>query len=180
MISDAEIWLSAFLQLSSYCLKNPQRGLVKAGALRKDQWTELLERVRHDPSFSYFVHSIEFCLLKLGLKYLSLDMPDEALHLAFKMENNAALLAAARQYARKKKNVMLVNLMDYHRQKSQPGAQSPLVKSMVHLANFSAKQLRKEDYNNLYKDFDTLLKIDDINDLDLSDFNGWDIDLAKY
>ena len=70
--------------------------------------------------------------------------------------------------------------MDYHRQKSQPGAQSPLVKSMVHLANFSAKQLRKEDYNNLYKDFDTLLKIDDINDLDLSDFNGWDIDLAKY
>ena len=51
---------------------------------------------------------------------------------------------------------------------------------MVHLANFSAKQLRKEDYNNLYKDFDTLLKIDDINDLDLSDFNGWDIDLAKY
>ena len=37
---------------------------------------------------------------------------------------------------------------------------------------------QKEDYNNLYKDFDTLLKIDDINDLDLSDFNGWDIDLA--
>jgi hypothetical protein len=51
---------------------------------------------------------------------------------------------------------------------------------MTHLANFAHKQLRKEDYNNLYKDFDTLLKIDDINDLDLSDFNGWDIDLAKY
>ena len=24
------------------------------------------------------------------------------------------------------------------------------------------------------------MKIDDINDLDLSDFNGWDIDLVKY
>jgi hypothetical protein len=113
------------------------RGLVKAGSIRKDQWTELLERVKHDPNFSYFVHSIEFCLLKLGLKYLSMDLPDEALHLAFKMENNAALLASARQYAKKKKNVMLINLIDFHKQKSSPGAQSSLVKSMTHLANFS-------------------------------------------
>lgn len=109
-----------------------------------------------------------------------MDLPDEALHLAFKMENNAALLASARQYAKKKKNVMLINLIDFHKQKSSPGAQSSLVKSMTHLANFSQKQLRKEDYNNLFKDFETLLKIDDINDLDLSDFNGWDIDLVKY
>ena len=140
----------------------------------------MLTRVKNDPNFSYFVHSIEFCLLKIGLKYLSLDMPDDALHLTFKLENNAQLLVAARQYAQKKKNVMLVNLIDYHKKKSCPGAQSPLIKSMTHLANFSHKSLRKEDYNNLYKDFDTLLKIDDINDLDLSDFNGWDIDLVKY
>ena len=80
-----------------------------------------------------------------------MDLPDEALHLAFKMENNAALLASARQYAKKKKNVMLINLIDFHKQKSSPGAQSSLVKSMTHLANFSQKQLRKEDYNNLFK-----------------------------
>lgn len=137
VISDSEVWLGAFLQLSSYCLKNPMKGLVKAGCLRKDHWTELLERVKHDSNFSYFVHSIEFCLLKLGLKYLSIDLPDEALHLAFKMESNVSLLAACRQYARKKKNVMLLNLIDYHKQKSCPGAQSSLVKSMTHLANFS-------------------------------------------
>ena len=51
---------------------------------------------------------------------------------------------------------------------------------MTQIANFSGKQLRKEDYNNIYKDFETLTKIDDITDLELRDFNGWEIDLEAY
>ena len=51
---------------------------------------------------------------------------------------------------------------------------------MTQIANFSGKQLRKEDYNNIYKDFETLTKIDDITDLELRDFNGWEIDLETY
>lgn len=51
---------------------------------------------------------------------------------------------------------------------------------MTQLANFSQKQLKKEDFNNLYKDFDTLLKIDDITDLELSDFNSWELNLEDY
>ena len=51
---------------------------------------------------------------------------------------------------------------------------------MTQLANFSQKQLKKEDFNNLYKDFDTLLKIDDITDLELSDFNSWELNLDEY
>ena len=33
---------------------------------------------------------------------------------------------------------------------------------------------------NLYKDFYTLLKIDDISDLELKDFNGWEFNLEDY
>ena len=51
---------------------------------------------------------------------------------------------------------------------------------MTQLANFSQKQLKKEDFSNLYKDFDTLLKIDDITDLELSDFNSWELNLEDY
>ena len=32
----------------------------------------------------------------------------------------------------------------------------------------------------MYKDFETLLKIDDITDLELTDFNGWEINLEQY
>ena len=51
---------------------------------------------------------------------------------------------------------------------------------MTQIANFSKKVLKKEDYLNLYKDFDTLLKIDDISDLELTDFNGWEFNLDLY
>jgi len=40
--------------------------------------------------------------------------------------------------------------------------------------------LKKEDYLNLFKDFDTLLKIDHISDLELTDFNGWEFNLEAY
>jgi len=32
----------------------------------------------------------------------------------------------------------------------------------------------------LFKDFETLTKIEDITDLELQDFNGWEIDLEQY
>jgi hypothetical protein len=48
---------------------------------------------------------------------------------------------------------------------------------MSQVANFTKKILKKEDYLNLFKDFDTLLKINDIGDLELTDFNGWGFDL---
>jgi hypothetical protein len=51
---------------------------------------------------------------------------------------------------------------------------------MTQVANFTKKVLKKEDYLNLYKDFDTLLKIDDISDLELTDFNGWEFNLDRY
>ena len=51
---------------------------------------------------------------------------------------------------------------------------------MSQIANFTKKVLKKEDYLNLYKDFDTLLKIDDISDLELTDFNGWEFNLEQY
>jgi hypothetical protein len=75
---------------------------------------------------------------------------------------------------------MVINLLDYYMEKVNPASQQSLVSSMTQLANFSQKQLKKEDFNNLYKDFDTLLKIDDITDLELSDFNSWELNLEDY
>ena len=76
--------------------------------------------------------------------------------------------------------MIVENLISFHEEKVNPGTSSSLIKAMTQIANFSGKQLRKEDYNNLYKDFETLVKIDDITDLELKDFNGWEIDLEQY
>ena len=72
-------------------------------------------------------------------------------------------------------------MIDFHKEKTTPGSSATsLLKSLVQIANFSKKQLKKEDFSNLYKDFDTLLRIDDISDLELSDFNSWEINLDEY
>jgi len=72
-------------------------------------------------------------------------------------------------------------MIDFHKEKTNPGSSAAtLIKSLVQIANFSKKQLKKEDFSNLYKDFDTLLRIDDISDLELSDFNSWEINLDDY
>ena len=76
--------------------------------------------------------------------------------------------------------MIVENLISFHEEKVNPGTSSSIIKAMTQIANFSGKQLRKEDYNNLYKDFETLVKIDDITDLELKDFNGWEIDLEQY
>jgi len=54
---------------------------------------------------------------------------------------------------------------------------TPLVTAVSQIANFSKKQLWKEDLANIYKDFETLIWVRDINDLELADFNSWDINL---
>lgn len=83
--------------------------------------------------------------------------------------------------AHKQRNITVESIIDYHKEKVNPGSsQTTLVKSLIQIANFSKKQLKKEDFSNLYKDFDTLLRIDDISDLELNDFNTWDLNLDAY
>ena len=89
-------------------------------------------------------------------------------------------MAALKQYSVRKKIPLAQNLIDYHQERTGKTEASNLIQALTQIANFSGKQLRKEDYNNIYKDFETLTKIDDITDLELRDFNGWEIDLETY
>ena len=106
-------------------------------------------------------------------------MIDEALQLAFQT-SNLQLVTQCRQYAKRKHNVIVMNVVDYYLERNAPNSQQSLANAMTQLANFSQKQLKREDFSNLYKDFETLLKIDDITDLELSDFNSWEINLDEY
>jgi hypothetical protein len=107
-------------------------------------------------------------------------MYEEALYLGFAMESSP-LINYIRMMARKQKNVIVESLIDFHKEKQNPGSTTTsLLKSMIQISNFSKKQLKKEDFSNLFKDFDTLLRIDDISDLELNDFNSWEFNLDEY
>ena len=60
--------------------------------------------------------TVEFNLLRLGLKYLSLEMIDEAIYIAFKA-NISQLILACKYWTQKKKHVMALNLIEFYQQK---------------------------------------------------------------
>jgi esterase/lipase len=146
----------------------------------RQSWVEIVEHCKaREENYGYVLPTVQFCVVKIGMKMLSIGLIDDALHIAFRL-NNQRLISAANTFAHKQRNPLLVNLIDYHQETENPNYQSSMVKAMTQIANFSQKQLKKEDFMNLYKDFETLLKIDDITDLELTDFNGWDINLEDY
>ena len=148
--------------------------------INKAKFVELYKIAKSNSEFEYFSHTIEYAFIKLGLKYLTLKMYEEALFIAFEMQSSP-LLNYIRMIARKQKNVIVESLIDFHKEKQNPGSTTTsLLKSMTQISNFSKKQLKKEDFSNLFKDFDTLLRIDDISDLELNDFNSWEFNLDEY
>ena len=85
LIHDSELWLSAFVQLFTYMLKHPRD--LKAHKVTKETFVELYGLCKtKSEAFNTLVPTVEFNLLRLGLKYLSLEMIDEAIYVAFKCD----------------------------------------------------------------------------------------------
>ena len=136
------------------------------------------------PEYEYFFHTVKFLYIKLAIKYLTLSMMDEAIYLGVKT-NLSEILSYCRNFANYRKDIVALSILNMHQEKmdteeGHPAKQCNLIRAMSQIANFTKKVLKKEDYLNLYKDFDTLLKIDDISDLALTDFNGWEFNLEQY
>ena len=86
----------------------------------KQIWVKIFSHCKlNGDSYSYLLPTVEFCYLRIGFKMLSLGLIDDALHLAFSL-NNKQLVGAASKFAKKKRNVLLMNLIDYHEEKDDP------------------------------------------------------------
>lgn len=72
------------------------------------------------PAFNYFLHTVNFSILRIGQKFLEYDMSDEALLLAVKT-NHLLLMKFCRNYAKRKKDVILLHIVDLHLEKVNPG-----------------------------------------------------------
>ena len=83
IVSEPEIWLSCTLQLINYCLKQPK--MLIEQRMSKVKFLELYKIAKNRPEFDYFSHTIEFAFIKLGIKYLTHKMYEEALFLAFEL-----------------------------------------------------------------------------------------------
>ncbi len=114
IINDPEIWLSCTLQLINKSVKHDK--LLSEQTINKSKFVELYKIAKNRPEFEYFSHTIEYAFIKLGLKYLSLKMYEEALFIAFEMQSSP-LINYIKVMARKQKNVIVESLIDFHKEK---------------------------------------------------------------
>ena len=154
--------------------------LLSSYKIHVNDLLKLYKICRDSTEYQYFFHTIEFYFLKIGIKYLTIGLYEPSIKIALEMKSTQ-LLSTISMFAKAQKNASILGLVNYIKEQWNPGSSnSSLVKAMEQIANFSKKQLKKEDLGNIYKDFETLLRIDDINDLELSDFNSWEINLDAY
>lgn len=114
IINDPEIWLSCTLQLINKSVKHDK--LLSEQTINKSKFVELYKIAKNRPEFEYFSHTIEYAFIKLGLKYLTLKMYEEALFIAFEMQSSP-LINYIKVMARKQKNVIVESLIDFHKEK---------------------------------------------------------------
>lgn len=72
-----------------------------------------------EEAFSYLIPTVQFCIIKVGMKMLSIGLVDDALHIAFRL-NNQRLITLAGAYARKHRSPLLANVVEYHLEKENP------------------------------------------------------------
>ena len=70
------------MQLVNYILKHP-KALV-THKVQKEVWMSLYRMAQSQEQFRFYEESLGFCLIRLGMKYLTLNMVDEGLYLAFR------------------------------------------------------------------------------------------------
>lgn len=177
-IYDPDAFIQCCVMFLNELLRNGS--LLISHKIHVNDLLELYKRCRDSIEFQYFFHTIEYYFLKIGIKFLTLSFYEASLKIALETKSTQLLNTIA-IFARAQRNISVLSIVNYIKEQWSPGSSNiSLVKSMEQIANFSKKQLKKEDLGNIYKDFETLLRIDDINDLELSDFNSWEINLEIY
>ena len=70
----------------------------------------LFEIAQRKPEYEYFFHTVKFLFIKLAMKYLSLNMMEEALFLAFKTKI-PEIYNYCMTYANYRKDILSLNLL---------------------------------------------------------------------
>lgn len=145
-IYDPEAFIQCSILFLNFLLKNGQFLLSQ-----KMHINDLIELYKKGQD------SLDFYFVKLGIKLVTLELYEAALKLAIEMKSNHLLNTIA-IFARAQRNISVLGLVNYVKEQWHPGSSNiNLVKSMEQISNFTKKNLKKEDLDNIYKGIVTSL-----------------------
>jgi hypothetical protein len=96
------------MQLINLCLTNSQ--ILLKQKISKHKLLALYQVCSQKPEYEYFFLTVKFLYIKLAIKYLTLNMMDEALYLGTRT-NLQEILSYCRSFATYQKDTIALNVL---------------------------------------------------------------------
>ena len=173
--TDPETWLQCFLHTGNYLLRNSKE-LVKSRIV--ETLKQMYKQIATNPEFEYFLHTVNYYYTRFSLKLCTEECINSAYKLA-KLFDSSYLFKYIAYYSR---FLGLETISDMARTEAQKleGGISNLAMELGRIAEFTHKSMINDDIQNLVNDIHTIMNVESVHELDLDDFNSWEINLEEY
>ena len=107
-IFEPETWLTSTLYLLNFFLRNGN--VLYKRYVSVESFIELYRRCREREEYEYFQHTVDYCFLKLGIKYMTMGFEEEAYKVAFEIKSSY-LNNIIRVFCRSKRNYAMLSFL---------------------------------------------------------------------
>jgi hypothetical protein len=173
-IRNPEQWLSSFTSIINYLMQSNDEC---SNPVLLKYMINLYKAVSINAQFDYIRHTIKFNFLKIGLKAIS----NKSFHIAYVIAmliKSGYLFKCISIIARSNKEEGIAECARVH---SGLCEGEMLIEDQINkISDYANKHFQQMDLHNLINDIDTILNIDNLHELDLEEFNSWDINIGEY
>jgi len=174
-IEDPESFMQSFVHIANWLMR-------RIGILAQDDVLQKLFKIHSivttKPETDYLHNFISQYYHQLGQRLLCNDYYEYAYKIGLIIEN-AALMRNIEQYCKWKGRLVMAEAAKKEAMKYDQNI-TTLAQEMTKISDYTHKALSGEDIQNVINDYHTLMNVSSIHELDLDEFNSWEINLKDY
>ncbi len=174
-VGDPEVYGQVFAHLAAYLMRRP-KSLAHPKIIEQLIRTHLFVACRQD--FDYLKIFLMNTFEQIGQRLLAIGRHEETFRVALVVES-AKLMRNIEVYCKWKGRLVLAETAKKEAMRIDPSI-TTLAQEMAKISDYTHKALTGEDIQNVINDYHTLMNVSSIHELDLDEFNSWEINLKEY
>ncbi len=174
-IEDPEHFMQAFVHVANYLMR---RTSVLAHRLVINLLIQIHDHALARSEFEYLRNFLNQYYHQLGQRLLTEGKYEEAYRIGLAVES-AGLMRNVELYCKWKGRLVMAEAAKKEAMKYDQNI-TTLAQEMTKISDYTHKALTGEDIQNVINDYHTLMNVTSIHELDLDEFNSWEINLKDY
>lgn len=174
-IENPEVFIRCFVHASNYLMRRPKilanHSVINHLITIHKGATSNADMEKIKPLLNQYYH-------KLGQRLLTSDYYEEAYNIALSSES-AILMRNIEYYCKWRGMLVMAEAAKKEAMKYDPTI-TTMAQEMAKVSGYTHKTLTAEDIQNIINDYNILMNVSSIHELDLDEFNSWEINLKEY